>query len=59
VCKTGHFYFAKNRTFSLCLDIKKNISVIDLELFLSNDSPNEFAERMVKAQDKLFDDISS
>jgi len=20
VCKTGHFYFAKNRTFSLCLD---------------------------------------
>jgi len=39
--------------------LKKNISVIDLELFLSNDSPNEFAERMVKAQDKLFDDISS
>ena len=39
--------------------LKKNISVIDLELFLSNDSPNEFKEKVVKAQNKLFDDISS
>ncbi|OGC21740.1 hypothetical protein A3J90_00455 [candidate division WOR-1 bacterium RIFOXYC2_FULL_37_10] len=39
--------------------LKKNTSVVDLELFLSNDSPNEFAEKVVKAQDCLFNGIST
>ncbi|KAF0143038.1 MAG: putative integrase catalytic subunit [Ignavibacteria bacterium] len=39
--------------------LKPSFPLLDLETFLSNHSVNDYTERMVKAQDKLFDGIFS
>jgi len=39
--------------------LKKDFSLLDLETFIRNHSVNEFTERMVKAQSRLFDGIFS
>jgi len=55
VCKTGHFYFAKNRTFSLCLDSETRIlfscyldkeSDIDLAIISPDFSGNRYLDSL-------------